>query len=106
MGAVVGLLAACNEMRIEGEWVEPIPGRPDLVQGFCLEPDGRATSINMSTLQYERWEQLDTLLVLSGKSLGSGLPISFSDTLSIRKLTADSLVLSKGDFTISYHSPE
>ena len=53
---VVGL-AACSGVQIEGSWIEPVPGMPEMVQGVTLENGGRATSINMATLQYESWEK-------------------------------------------------
>ena len=46
---VVGL-AACSGVQIEGSWIEPVPGMPEMVQGVTLENGGRATSINMATL--------------------------------------------------------
>ena len=44
---VVGL-AACSGVQIEGSWIEPVPGMPEMVQGVTLENGGRATSINMA----------------------------------------------------------
>lgn len=53
----MALLPACNGASIEGAWVEPVPGMENMQQGFVLEPDGTASSINMATLQYESWKK-------------------------------------------------
>lgn len=94
--------SACGGADIEGKWVEPIPGMEDQLQGIYLQKDGNASSINMSTLQYENWEKKDDRLILSGKSIGNHEVISLTDTLDIEKLTKDELVLSKGSLTINY----
>ena len=98
---VVGL-AACSGVQIEGSWIEPVPGMPEMVQGVTLENGGRATSINMATLHYESWVKNGDKLVLSGKSIGNHQTISFSDTLQIEELTTENLVLKKGDLVIKY----
>ena len=94
--------AACSNVQIEGSWIEPVPGMPEMVQGITLENGGKATSINMATLQYESWEKNGDKLVLSGKSIGNHQTISFSDTLQIEELTTENLVLKKGDLVIKY----
>lgn len=64
------LFSACSEqISIEGSWVEPVPGMPDMQQGFTLEPGGKASSIQMATLQYESWKKEGNHLILSGKSI-------------------------------------
>lgn len=98
----VAAFTACSGNSIEGKWVEPVPGMENQVQGINLEKDGKASSINMATLQYESWEQKENQLILSGKSIGNHETCSFSDTLAIEKLTKDALVLKKGNLTISY----
>ncbi len=82
---------------LPGRWVEPIPGMEGL-QGVELQSDGTAASINMATLQFSQW-MLDIsnastpTLMLSYESIGNGQTISGTDTLSIAKLDADSLIL-------------
>ena len=93
---------SCNRVGIEGKWVEPVPGIEGEVQGVSLEKDGKASSINMATLRYDNWEREGDNLILFGKSIGNGQTISFIDTLSIEKLTADELVLKKGDWIVNY----
>lgn len=102
--AVFGLaaLTACNNYDIEGSWVEPVPGIAGMQQGFTLEAGGSASSINMATLQYEKWEKKGDMLILSGKSIGNRQSIDFTDTLTIEKLTQDSLILKKGGLTLRY----
>ena len=50
-------LVACNDVTIEGSWVESVPGISNLKQGFTLEANGSASSINMATLKYEKWKK-------------------------------------------------
>ena len=100
-------MAACSGGQeaspLVGGWVQPVPGMEQQNQGFRLAEDGTASSVNMATLQYEAWEETgDGLLVLRGKSIGNGQTISFADTLTIEKLTPDSLTLKKGDLMLSY----
>lgn len=63
---------------------------------------GKASSINMATLQYEKWEKKGNMLILSGKSIGNHETISFTDTLTIEELTENKLTLKKGSLTINY----
>lgn len=69
--STMALLPACNGASIEGAWVEPVPGMENMQQGFVLEPDGTASSINMATLQYESWKKEGDLLIFAGKSIGN-----------------------------------
>ena len=100
---LVGLLVSCGDLpQMEGTWVEPVPGMENSVQGFKLEEGGKASSVNMATLQYESWKQEGDKLVLSGKSIGNGVTIPFSDTLEIAGLTQDSLFLKRGTLVLRY----
>lgn len=90
-------LVACNDVTIEGSWVAPVPGISNLKQGFTLEANGSASSINMATLKYEKWKKEGNLLLLSGISIGNHQSISFTDTLTVEQLTQDSLILKKGE---------
>lgn len=80
---------------IVGKWMQAVPGLPELKQGFVLEADGKASSVNMATLSYKAWQQEGAFLILSGKSVGNHQVLPFSDTLHIEKLTQDSLILKK-----------
>lgn len=54
-----------------GSWIEPIPGNKKEFQGFTLNSDGTAKSINMATLQYQKWQYKDGKLILTSKSIGN-----------------------------------
>lgn len=80
------------ERIITGVWVQPIPGM-DGVQGMELKGDGSASSVNMSTLLYRTWMLRGDKLILTGESVGNGQTIDFTDTLSVERFSADTLVL-------------
>lgn len=106
--AVMLILASCsgknNDANLTGNWIEVMPANPTIVQGMTLHADGKAKSIGMATLQYERWKAVDGQLILWGKSIGNGQTIDFTDTLSIVKATPDSLLLDKyGRYLINYY---
>lgn len=96
------LFAYGDNESLVGKWVQPVPGMPQIEQGFILEEGGKASSVNMATLSYERWEKQKNKLILSGKSIGNHQTIAFSDTLTIEKLTQDSLVLRNGSMRLGY----
>lgn len=56
----------------------------------------------MATLVYESWKQKGDQLILTGKSIGNGQTIEFTDTLEIIKLSADSLILDNGEIEFHY----
>lgn len=95
-------LAACGGTAIEGTWLEPIPGMSG-EQGFTLEKGGRAESVNMATLKYETWNLKGSRLILTGKSIGNGQTLQFSDTLRIEKLDAQSLTVTRRGVMATYH---
>ena len=72
------------------------------MEGFQLNEDGTVASINMATLQYEAWECKDDTLLLSGKSIGNGQTIDFTDTLTISALSADSMTLTRGNLAVTF----
>lgn len=82
--------------------VEPAPGMPEVFQGFRLNEDGSATSIQMATLQYESWKREGELLILYGKSIGNRQTFSFTDTLKVEKLTETTLVLKRKEQLHTY----
>ena len=92
---LTGLLAACsgNSASVTGVWIEPIPG---------MEEGGIASSVNMATLVYKNWKQEGDQLILAGNSIGNGQTIEFIDTMKIKKITADSLVLDNRGMEIRY----
>ena len=97
------LVLACQKPAdLAGTWLQPVPGLPGLEQGFTLSADGKAESVGMATLQYETWRQEGEQLILTGRSIGNGQTIAFTDTFGIERLTADSLVLKNGGELLSY----
>lgn len=93
--------AVYTEQELVGLWIEPIPGMAG-VQGVALEENGKARSINMATLVYDGWKCSGNRLILSGESIGNGTRGRFSDTLTIEKVSADSLILRRGNLRIGY----
>ncbi len=106
---IATVLASCSssnktEQMLVGNWIEVMPVSLDIVEGVTLEKDGKASSIGMHTLLYEKWETKDSKLMLWGKSIGNGQTIDFIDTLSIVSITPDSLILDKfGKYRITYY---
>ncbi len=97
------IVLACQEKADPvGTWLQPVPGLSDMEQGFTLSADGKASSVGMATLQYETWRQEDGRLILTGRSIGNGQTIAFTDTFRIERLTPDSLVLTKGTQPFAY----
>ena len=45
-------LAACGKnSNLAGKWIQPVPGMPQMTQGFTLKEEGSASSMNMATLK-------------------------------------------------------
>lgn len=78
---------------VVGSWVEPIPGMSG-VQGFKLDSNGVASSINMSTLVYNSWTLDKGILYLSGESIGNGQKDYVNHIWTIITLSPDSLIVS------------
>lgn len=83
--AVVNLSTLMGQWYLKngaGEWM-----------GFTLQDGGIASSINMETMTYKRWEMGGSQLLLTSVSEGSGSPMELTDTCDITLLTKDSLQL-------------
>ncbi len=89
------LLAACDRCPdITGQWHAPVNGMENITQGFELHKNGSAESINMATLVYEKWSQPDcNTLLMTGKSIGNGQTIDFTETYHISMPDKNTLVL-------------
>jgi len=98
-GIAKKISAPADYNSLVGAWVQPNPIDAEQVQGFYLYVEGEAGSINMSTLVYEHWSVADGVLMLSGKSVGNGQTIDFSETWNIEHLDACELVIRQGDRT-------
>lgn len=96
------VLFACGGEDIAGTWTQPVPGMESMVQGFVLNPDGTAVSVNMATLQYETWRRDGDALVMTGKSIGNGQTIEFTETFEIESLVDNTLVLKSDENIFTY----
>lgn len=98
LAAAAAVCCKPKEIDLTGTWTQPVPGRTGgWSQGMQLNADGTASSVNMYTLVLESWKREGDKLILTGKSIGNGINIAFTDTLTIdRKSTDDSLFLRQG----------
>ena len=77
MAAGLAALACSENESLVGKWVQAVPGMPRAEQGFVLEADGSAESVNMASMVYETWKEQDgfaegydrVLQVVDGSSL-------------------------------------
>lgn len=102
---IIGLimLTACNDTpQITGTWTQPVPGMENMTQGFVLNTDGTAQSVNMATLEYETWSRDGDELVMTGNSIGNGQTIEFTQIYTIESLDDNALILRDGDITYKY----
>ncbi len=91
-------LMSCSPSPV-GRWIEPTGGSEE--QGFILNQDGSATSINMGFVEFHKWEKKGDLLILNGRNLGS-VKREFVDTMKIEKLTKTELTLSQAGYSVTY----
>lgn len=77
-----------------GKWTQPIPGQPDQLQGFELQEDHSAISINTNTIKYVKWQNSQDTLFLMGYTVGVAVQSVFTDTLLINKLSDAELIIS------------
>lgn len=82
-----------------GRWIEPTGGSEE--QGFVLNQDGSATSINMGFVEFTKWERNGDLLILNGRNKGS-YKREFVDTMRIEKLTKTEMTLSQAGYSVTY----
>ena len=85
-----------------GSWVQPNPINDKEVQGFLINSDGTAESINMATLLYKKWWEEDGKLILIMESVGNGSSSIDTIRYDIVKNTATELDLKMGDYTDKY----
>lgn len=85
-----------------GSWVEPIPGNSDAVQGFTLNEDGTACSINMHTLLYQKWVLKAGTLILTAKSIGNHTSSIGDEAYTIELVGKNSLKLNNGYTSFTY----
>ncbi|MGZ2371396.1 lipocalin family protein [Ancylomarina sp. YFZ004] len=85
-----------------GSWVEPIPGTPNSIQGFTLNEDGTASSINMHTLLYQKWVLKPVKLILTAKSIGNHSSSIDDEEYTIEFVCKNSLKLNNGYASFTY----
>ena len=88
-----------------GSWVQPNPINDKEVQGFLINGDGTAESINMATLLYKKWWEEDGKLILIMESVGNGSSSIDTMRYDIVKNTATELELKQGDYIDKYRKP-
>lgn len=74
-----------------GRWVERNPINHQEYQGFMLNQDLSAKSINMETLQYQSWNYQDGYLSMTVLSIGNKL--SGTDTMIYKVISVDATTL-------------
>jgi len=87
---------------IVGSWVMPIPGDEKEVQGFILNKDRSANSINMATLQYQKWKIQGDKLILTSKSIGNKTSFVEDEVYTIISVGEDQLFLKYGEAEYTY----
>lgn len=85
-----------------GSWVEPIPGNESEVQGFSLNEDGTACSINMHTLLYQKWVMKQDKLIFTVKSIGNHSSSVDDEEYTIELIGKNSLRLNNGYASFTY----
>lgn len=75
-----------------GTW-HRIPAGDSLYRGFTLGGNGIAAPLNESTNQYNSWRRKRDTLWLSGQRFTDTSVAPFIDTLIVKKITSDSLVV-------------
>ncbi|WP_439557805.1 lipocalin family protein [Dyadobacter sp.] len=87
---------------ITGSWVTEIPDQPQHKRGFTLKDDGRASSINLESKLYERWEKQGDLLILSGKNEFTERTDDVTDTMKIISAGDSTLVVEHAGKRFTY----
>lgn len=85
-----------------GTWGEPNPINTAELQGFTLNPDGSAQSLNMATLKYKSWRIEPGKLVLVAESIGNGVSSTDAIAYDIVLVGARSLELKNGGTNLKF----
>lgn len=80
--------------KLVGKWLQPIAGQQKERQGFELQEDGTALSLNMHTLKYDKWNVSEDTLYLWYQTQGVKMISKGIDTLLIKELDDSDLILS------------
>ncbi len=101
----VGACEKQHKCNIIGKWTAPVPTMPEIYQGIEFMPKGRASSINMATLEYDKYKiSSDCLAItISGRSIGNGQTINFTENYNIEYLNTEKIKLTgDGGYSITY----
>ncbi|GEP95068.1 lipocalin-like domain-containing protein [Chitinophaga cymbidii] len=78
---------------LPGRWMQPVPGIDSILQGMDLRKNGKAVSINMHTLLYDKWKLAHDTLILWSHAEGVENPAPAIDTMLVKTLNDSVLVL-------------
>ena len=70
-----------------------MPAGDSIYRGFSLDGNGIAASLNQPSIQYNAWRSKRDTLWLSGILFSDTSATPFTDTLIVKKISHDSLVL-------------
>ena len=84
---------------IVGTWVTDTA---DTESGFRCGNQGIAATINNTTCQYNTWKLHKNNLILNGKQFRDKRVFAISDTLTIKKLTSQTLTVEQNGHTYNY----
>lgn len=87
---------------IYGAWVQPNPINEKEVQGFKLNKDSSAQSINMATLIYKYWWLRDHNLFLVSESKGNKQSSTDTIVYQVIQLTNQQLILKDRHRIVNY----
>ena len=85
-----------------GSWVQPNPINEKQVQGFTLEKDGTAESINLATLKYKNWWYEAGELNLVTESIGNKTSFTDTNKHEVTKITDKELEFKNGQIIERY----
>lgn len=86
-------MAEVDSTLLPGKWMQPVPGIDSILQGIELRKNGKAVSVNMHTLLYDKWELSHDTLILWSHAEGVENAGPAIDTMLVRALNDTALVL-------------
>ncbi len=91
-----------NLTTLLGKWVQPNPLDGSDIQGIEIKEGGIASSINLSTKEYQSWKMFNGRLVITSQDNDYGDESETVDTFDIVTLGPDSLRMNKGGDSFEY----
>jgi hypothetical protein len=95
-------LAPKDYPMLYGKWVQPNPINDKEVQGFTLNKDGSAFSINMETLKYKSWNFSNGKLLLIAESIGNGSSSIDTTAYEVETISNTKLTLKLNEYREEY----